>query len=970
VSLCLLALSLTLANSVPALSQSPGQPGPTEVTRLAGALAAASSEEDQDRLLDQHRNLVNPSLLTALKEVGHPLFQKGDYARAAKVAQIAVRIAERIGDKPGLGVALRDLGSAYTRQNRGPQALDSLQKSLTIFETAGDRKEQARSLYAIGYLHSMQRRFEPALEYYNKSLSLSEETGDRNLTAQIFSSMGLAHSALGHYDVGLELYQKSRALSEELNDRVQLSTALNNISNYYTSHGRYADALDYLFRSIKIVEDMGSAGDRRGLAIRLLNIGLIYRRQGRYDQAFAYASKSLKIFEEIGDEFGVANLENNIGVIYKAQGEHDEALVWFQKCLKRFEKLDAAVGVARALNNIGDIHRLKGQYDRAQAPLQESLRLRRQINDHGGVMLTLNNFALLYHDLGKYAEMLDVSREAATTADRIHSREDLWAAQERMGTAFMALGRPGEARQSYLASIDTLESLRREVAGGEQQQQSFLENKLAPWHGMIALLVAEQKPAEALTFAEQSKARVLLDALQPGRARLRESLSPQEKQAESEQRFQLASLNTQLSSELRRDKPDPSRVTELKASIEKARLEHEAFETRLYAARPELRLKRGEAPIIRENQLAELLKDAGSALLEYVVADDKTYLFTVTKRDAGGPANVQVYTLPIKRQDLTAKTEAFRRQLAGRDLAFRGSASSLYKLLLKPAAAQLRGKTNLVIAADDTLWDLPFQALLTGADRFLLEDVAISYAPSLTVLREMATRGKKQLPGSAPTTLLALGNPLLGTEAIKRATLTLRDRRLDPLPEAEQEVRALRRLYGMSRSRIYIGAEAREDRVKSEAGQARILHFATHGVLNNASPMYSHLALAQGSANEDGLLEAWELMQLELKAELAVLSACETARGRIGAGEGMIGLSWAMFIAGVPATVVSQWKVESAATRDLMVNFHRALISPPVAGRPRPTKTEALRDAALKLMKVPATRHPFYWGGFVLVGRE
>jgi CHAT domain-containing protein len=128
--------------------------------------------------------------------------------------------------------------------------------------------------------------------------------------------------------------------------------------------------------------------------------------------------------------------------------------------------------------------------------------------------------------------------------------------------------------------------------------------------------------------------------------------------------------------------------------------------------------------------------------------------------------------------------------------------------------------------------------------------------------------------------------------------------------------------------------------------------------------MYSYLALAHGDTNEDGLLEAWEIMQLDLKADLAVLSACETARGRFGAGEGMIGLSWAMFIAGVPTTVVSQWKVESASTRDLMIEFHRQSLT----AKSKPTKAEALRQAALKLMKNPATSHPFYWAGFVLVG--
>jgi CHAT domain-containing protein len=186
---------------------------------------------------------------------------------------------------------------------------------------------------------------------------------------------------------------------------------------------------------------------------------------------------------------------------------------------------------------------------------------------------------------------------------------------------------------------------------------------------------------------------------------------------------------------------------------------------------------------------------------------------------------------------------------------------------------------------------------------------------------------------------------------------------LDPLPEAGEEVKALARLYGAARSKVYVGPEAREDRVTSEAGRASILHFTTHGTLNNAAPTYSYLTLAEGGPRDDGLLEAWELMQLDLKAQLAVLSACETARGRIGAGEGVIGFSWAMFIAGVPATVVSQWKVESASTRDLMVNFHRSLISP--AG---PTKADALREAALKLMRNPETSHPFYWAGFVLVG--
>jgi CHAT domain-containing protein/Tfp pilus assembly protein PilF len=747
-------------------------------------------------------------------------------------------------------------------------------------------------------------------------------------------------------------------LSEEVNDVATLNMVLSNIGRLYAAQGRYAEALDYLNKSLKVLEAMGAAGDRRSLANKFQTIGLIYRRQGRLDQALAYARRSLSIFEEIDDKFGVASLENNIGVIYKAQGSYAEALEWFQKALQAYEALKALPGIARCLNNIGDIYRLQGRYDEALESLQKGLRLREHI-DRNAITLSLNNLGRLYHDQGKYAEMLDVSRRATKLAEDLNDREELWAAQEKKGRALFALGQLAEARESFLASIATLEALRRNVAGGEQQQQSFLENRLSPWLGMIDLLVSQNRHVEALTFAEQSKARVLLDTLQGGRARIRESWSKEEQQAEEQHRLRLVSLNSKLTAELRRDKPDAARVAELKAEVDKARLEYEDFETRLYLAHPEMRVRRGEAPIIKAEELNALIPDASSAVLEYVVGEHQTYLFVATKGES--EPQVRVYTIPIKRDELSKQTEAFRQQLAGRDLGFRGSASKLYELLVKPAEVQLRGKSNLIIAPDNTLWDLPFQALASGTNRFLIQDAAIAYAPSLTVLREM-TKRRKNSP-TAPASLLALGNPLVGTETMKRAALTLRDGKLEPLPEAEQEVKALERLYGVGKSKIYIGAEAREDRVKSEASRASILHFATHGILNNASPMYSHLALAEGGKDEDGLLEAWELMQLDLQAELVVLSACETARGRIGAGEGMIGLSWAMFIAGVPSIVVSQWKVESAGTRDLMVDFHRSLI----AGKSK-TKTEALRQAALKLMKNPETSHPFYWAGFVLVG--
>jgi CHAT domain-containing protein len=441
-------------------------------------------------------------------------------------------------------------------------------------------------------------------------------------------------------------------------------------------------------------------------------------------------------------------------------------------------------------------------------------------------------------------------------------------------------------------------------------------------------------------------------------------MTTEEREQERRLKSELTLINARLSRITQSRSPDARLISELNPRLEKARLDYEAFQTSLYSTHPELRIHRGEAPIIRAQELTTLMPSPASALLEYVMTEDVTYLFTVTKSSDKRDADVQVFSLPVKRAELSEQIESLRRRLAGRDLGFRDAARRLYDLLLKPAQAQLRGKTNLVIAPDDKLWELPFQALLDDRARYVLENSAVSYAPSLTVLREMA-KAKRRGAEKTRTNLLAFGNPAIGKETTARAELTPRADKLDPLPEAESEVKGLGRLYGAARSKIYIGAEASEDRAKTEAGDFQVLHFATHGVLNNAAPMYSHLVLAQGDKNEDGLLEAWELTQMDLHADLAVLSACETARGRFGAGEGVIGLSWAMFVAGVPTTVVSQWKIESASTRDLMLGFHQGLRAP--SHKPAP-KAEALRQAALKLMKNPATSHPFYWAGFVLVG--
>ena len=932
---------------------------------LAEALTRAKTEAERAELLAAEKELATVDVIRALSSQGDRFAKRGENPQALKVYSLAHSLAEQIGDRHEIARTLHDLGHVHRVQGNFAPAMEYFRKALAINVALGEQAGIGRAHIGIGLVHWLQGNFTQALEHYRKGLTIFEARNDNAAVATLQNNIGNIHRYRGDYAQALEYYGKSLKIRQELNDGFGILSSLGNIGVVYSAQGNYAKALDYYRKSLAMSE---AQGDKEGIAITLGNIGVLHRKQGDYAQALDHYRKSLAVSEAINDQVGIAQMVNNIGTVHLQQGDHAQALDYYRKSLAMREQSGDKHGASHTMMAIGVIHTAQGDYAQAWEYYQKSLAIKEAIGDRNGVANLLLHVGSYHHKQGHYPQALEFAERAADLARQVGDLAILWSARVNAGLAHRALNQSDRGRLAFEDAISVIEAMRAQVAGGEQAQQRFFEDKLSPYHAMVDLLVARNSPTEALIFAERAKARALLDLLHGGRPNIVKAMTDQEQEQERALRVELTSLNTQVTRAGQQGKPDQARLGELNSLREKARLNYEAFQTSLYAAHPELRVQRGEAQIIKAEEISALVPDAGTVLLEYVVTEDATYLFTAASAAGGGGADVRVHTLPVKRIELAKQIETFRRQLAARDLGFRASALKLYGLLLKPAEAQLRGKTSLTIVPDGTLWDLPFQALLTGANRFLIEDAAIAYAPSLTVLREMTRPRKHHGAATAPATLLALGNPRLGGETADRAAPALRDGKLDPLPEAEQEVKALRQLYGMSRSKVYVGAEAREDRVKSEAGQASILHLATHGTLNNASPMYSHLALAGGGAGEDGLLEAWELMRLDLHADLAVLSACETARGHVGAGEGVIGLSWAMFIAGVPTTVVSQWKVESAGTRDLMVNFHRALLAAPGAAQQRPTKAEALRQAALRVMKNPSTSHPFYWGGFVLVG--
>jgi CHAT domain-containing protein/Tfp pilus assembly protein PilF len=922
---------------------------------LAVNIAGATTEEERRALIKSERDLLTVELVRALNAQGGRLYNRGSYSQSLDLFQFTTEIAQQLEDKAGTAVALQGMGLAHGSQGHHATALEYLQRALTIADEARDKTVVASVLNNIGRVFQSQGNFTKALEYHQRSLTLSKEQQDEERSAIALNNIGNAHRLLGNYASALEYYQKSLEIKEKKNNQAGIALTVGNIGSVHFSQGNYSEALKCYQRSLRIRKELSDAA---GKALMLDSIGNVYDRQGNYTQALEHYQQSFQISQENGDDGATARTLVNIGNVHFSQADYAHALEHYQRSLRIAERKENGAAIAIALNNIGNVHRAQGSYKQAVEALQKSLEIKEGMSNKGGTAVTLLNIASLYVLQHEYVKALDHGSRAAAIARETGSLETLWEANSVMGEAYQALHQPDRAREAFEEAITTVESLRGLVAGPELERQRFFENKLAPYHSMVSLLIARGDAVLALAYAERAKARVLLDVLSSGRVNINKGMTDLEQEDERKLRAELVSLNSQISAE-----GHPERLAELKALLRKRRLDYEAYQTTLYTAHPDLRTRRGQSPPLKPEEASSLLPAKG-AMLEYVVTEDKTYLFVLTRSNKSGAMDLKALTITVGRGALASRVEHFREELATRDVGFRKSGLELYELLLRPAWALLQDKTSLVIVPDGMLWEMPFQALQPATNHYLLEDYAISYAPSLSVLREMAKLRRKSSSESTDSrSLLAFGNPALLNETAAGINLPRGTEKTTALPESEKEVKTLAQLYGASRGVAYVGAEAREETIKAQAGRYDVLHFATHGMLDSANPMYSHVILSQvrGGGNEDGLLEAWEVMNLELKAELVVLSACETARGRVGAGEGVIGLAWAWFVAGCPTSVVSLWKVDSASTTQLMLDFHRNFKS-------RLSKAEALRQAELRLLRSKQYSHPFHWAGFVVIG--
>jgi CHAT domain-containing protein len=947
---------------------------------LAAQLINAPTEMERAVLLQTNRNLLSASLESALGELSEAHRSRGEFAAATVGFALIQQIAERNGDPAGVAEALRNLGVVARQQQRYDEARDYLQKGLDIAQRLGDQKLIARTLLNIGGTYAEQAEYGKAFENFSKSLQIAEAIPDQPQVARVLSSLGtLALDHDGDTNAALDYYERARAIMEAENPRptVAIARLAANIGSLYSDRGDYARALQQYRSSILL---LGADQEPVTRAVMMQNMAWIYESLGEDARAADYAGKVLAVAQRIGDKAESANAYATIAHTEAKRGHYEQSLAAYRKSLSLLEEVGVRREIAYTLTMMGDVQLRLRRYAEAAVTLQRAVDIGETIGTPSITAKAYVDLAKVRYEQGRFGEGLALAKQASEMARRAELRGTLWTSLTMEGRGYRAVGRPTEARAAFEEAIATVETLRDNTVGGQESRSSFFQSAVAPYQEIVGLLVAQKQFADALAYAERAKGRALLDVLVGGRANITKAMTAPEQERERQFQSELASLNRRNQLETAKSAAGESRLAQLRARLEQTRLAYDDFQADLYVNHPELKIQRGQVQPVTLEEVGHLLPDAHSALLEYVVAEDKTYLFVLTRRPGSDAVDLETHTIALAAADLARRAQTFRQQLAERDLGFRPAAAELFERLLGPARRALAGKAALLIVPDGSLWDLPFQALLEEGDRYLAQSHAIAYAPSLTVLREMTrlhARKHEERSTSDPFMLLAMADPELRTGAAVQGDgegqtemrPAYRGEKLQRLPEARREMAALQRLYGSRQSEVYSGAEARESRFKSEAGKFRILHLATHGILDNTSPMYSSVLLsAKDDGKEDGVLEAREIMQMDLKADLVVLSACETARGHISAGEGVIGLTWALFVAGTPTSVVSQWEVDSVSTVTLMLAFHRALKSEAHDSGSAFSTARALQRAELQLLRSRQYAHPFYWAGFVVVG--
>jgi CHAT domain-containing protein len=862
-------------------------------------------------------------------------YQNSDTRSACRIFAKAVELARQSGDRRLISDCLVGLARAYLERHELEGALAAAREALSIARIAGDHEQEAQALVQLGNVYYDLDNPHRALDYFLASLAMAREAGDRTGEATALKDVGITYRRLGRYEESLQ--------------------ACNNALEIYRGIGETYSALAVLE-----------------------NIGTCYAKLGAYDLAMRAYGSSLEIARANGFTTATIDVLTWTGYLYSEIGEHSRALVCYREAVSLAERLNrhrnqgwALMGMSAALNALG-------QRDEAIAATRRSLGINYQFGTWKGIADNIRDLGNLHLDSNPVVAA-DYYRKALAIYDR-YQKELVWAPHYGLAQAHRRAGDLEQAVRHYEIAIDRIEATRSKLSL-DHYRATFSAAHQRIYHNLIeALLDQHQTNANAgydvraFEVLEKTRARAMVEVIAEAGLDSRHEPSPELAERKQQVESRIGGLQTSLvlaqSSDSRRNIIEELNQVERELDALMVDINHRD------PVPPSL-------PGAHSLSLDELQRslDSQTALVAYLLTDNQAFAFVVTA------SSFNVERLETSPRTLAARVENYVELLETNTDGWQDVGRRLYMDLVPQFRSHLKSGVNrLIIVPDGSLHYLPFETLpresepqLQGSTRekekqrphYLLEDFTVSYCPSATMLNRLSSNGPPTSSNMAdlvlfadPAIASAMTEGRSSTEAA-RWTRTLYEQeglRVSSIPFSNAEAESVMRRAGPG-SRLFTGEEASEKRAKTEQlDRFRVIHFATHGLISQQAPLRSALVLSAGQAGEeDGFLQAREVCQLKLSCDLVVLSACRTARGRVLAGEGVEGLASAFFYAGARSVVASLWDVTDAGTATFMTSFYDHLST----GR---SKSEALREAKLDLLRNPGTAAPRDWAPFVLIG--
>ena len=903
----------------------------------------------------------------------------GETKKALDSCNEALALSRALADGGLVGQSLGNLGKVYYSLSDMGRALELFAEALPLLRAAGSRQKEAQALLNQGYTHASLSDVTRAIACYQEALPVWREANDRRGEALTLSALGHLYNKLEEKQKALGLYDEALRLFRMMGDRYGEANALNGIAFIYNRLGERASALDYYQRSLRLYR---LTNRRTGQALALIACGGIYSESGDYRNALDSFQQALALSRDLADPLVESYVLGYLGKLFYAQGDAGKALEYYGRALEFNRKGKDAREEAYTLNNIGYVRSGMGEREAALECFRQALKLNEQVKDPGGASLSYYNIARVERERGNLSE----SRAAIESALKI---------SEDLRTKVTSR----DLRATYFATV--------------QQQFELYIDVLMRLHGARP---GEGFEAAAFAASERSRARSLLETIPEARANVRQGVDAetlrrvQELQrrinAKAERRIQLAAA-----------KASAEALAAAERELSDLTADYQQLEGQLRASSPRYAELMRPTPLA-PGEIQRKVLDADTLLLEYALGEGRSFVWAVTPDSIKGfelppraeveKAARRVYEL-LTTRNRRAAGETERQWLAGvrrAEAEYVEASAALGRMLLGPVAAEL-GKKRLVVVADGALQYVSFAALPAPVAAAAVQTEAsfvpliveheVVVLPSASVLALTREELRERRP--APKSVAVLADPIFdgdderlasakgararvraevaaGGESAAAAGVARRAvRGFDGLDDgagiarllfSRREATAIMASVPAAEGMLALGFRAsRATAMSPELSQYRIVHFATHGLLNSENPELSGVILSrfdEAGRPQDGFLASYEIYNLDLPAELVVLSACQTALGKEVRGEGLVGLTRGFMYAGARRVVASLWKVDDSATAELMGQFYREMLGKGL----RPA--EALRAAQRHMWQQQRWRSPYYWAAFTLQG--